>query len=96
MSVQSQIDRIKQNINNALTAISNYGVQIKDTDTSNELASRIDEIANVLQGFVKYTQQTLTDEQQAQARANIGAASLKESIKSIEIDEEGNIYSITE
>lgn len=96
MSVQSQINRIKQNINNALTVVSNYGVQIKDTDTSNELASRIAEIANVLQGFVKYTQQTLTNEQQAQARANIGAASLKESIKSIEIDEEGNIYSITE
>ena len=96
MSVQSQINRIKQNINNALTIVSAYGVQVQDTDTSNELASRIAEIANVLQGFVKYTQQTLTDEQQAQARANIGAASLKESIKSIEIDEEGNIYSITE
>lgn len=96
MSVQSQVNRIKQNINNALTTVSTYGVQIKDTDTSDELASRIAEIANVLQGFVKYTQQTLTDEQQAQARTNIGAASLKESIKSIEIDEEGNIYSITE
>lgn len=96
MSVQSQINRIKQNINNALTVISTYGVQIQDTDTSNELASRIAEIADVLQGFVKYTQQTLTDEQQTQARANIGAASLKELIKSIEIDEEGNIYSITE
>lgn len=96
MSVQSQVNRIKQNINNALTVISTYGVTIQDTDTSNELASRIAEITNVLQGFVKYTQQTLTDEQQAQARANIGAASLKESIKSIEIDEEGNIYSITE
>lgn len=96
MSVQSQINRIKQNINNALIIVSTYGVTIQDTDTSNELASRIAEIANVLQGFVKYTQQTLTDEQQAQVRANIGAASLKESIKSIEIDEEGNIYSITE
>lgn len=78
MSVQSQLNRIKQNINNALTMISTYGVQVQNTDTSNELASRIAEIANVLQGFVKYTQQTLTDIQKQQARENINAASLSD------------------
>lgn len=95
MSVQTEINRIKQNINNALDSVASYGVQIKATDTSNELATRIAQIADVLNGFIKYTQQTLTETQKAQARTNIGAASIEDSIKSIEIDEDGNIYSIT-
>lgn len=75
MSIQTEINRIKQNINNALDSVASYGVQIESTDTSNELATRIAQIANALDGFIKYTQQTLTEAQKAQARANIGAAS---------------------
>lgn len=73
MSVQNQINRIKQNISDSLDAVAAYGVPIQTTDSSNELAERIVQIANVLEGFVKYTQQTLTDVQKQQARANIGA-----------------------
>lgn len=73
MSVQTEINRIKQNISDSLDTIAAYGVLIQTTDSSNELPERIAQIANALEGFVKYTQQTLTDTQKQQARTNIGA-----------------------
>lgn len=71
MSVQSEINRISQNVSDSLDAVASYGVKVQSTDTSNELPARIAEIGN--QGFVKYTPQTLTDTQKQQARTNIGA-----------------------
>ena len=55
-------------------------------DTQDERIRQLDEENDV---FLRYTAQTLTDEQKAQARANIGAAEsgqTYESITTAEID----------
>lgn len=92
MSVQSEINRIKQNISDSLEAIAAYGVSVQSTDNSNTLASLIAKITETLTEFVKYTEQTLTEEQKLQARINIGAG----TVNNIEIDDDGNIYSVTQ
>lgn len=44
MSVQGEINRIQQNITNSFNEVSLYGVDIEDSDTSNELPLRISQI----------------------------------------------------
>ena len=70
MSVQTEIDRISQNVENTYTALEALGCDIPEAKTSNNLAPTAG-----TSKVVKYEAQTLTNEQKAQARTNIGAAS---------------------
>ena len=70
MSVQTEINRITQNIENTYAALEALGCDIPEAKTSDNLAPTAG-TAKV----VKYTEQTLTDAQKAQARTNIDAAS---------------------
>lgn len=68
MSIQSEIDRIEQNVANTYTALSDLGADMPTPKNSDNLAQTVGDVKAVL-----YMEQTLTEEQQAQARANIGA-----------------------
>lgn len=68
MSVQSQIDRIEQNVANTYSALEGVGADMPETRNSNNLPETVISIK-----AVRYDEQNLTPEQQAQARENIGA-----------------------
>lgn len=68
MSIQSEIDRIEQNIANTYTALSELGADMPTQQNSDNLPGTAESVKAVL-----YTAQTLTEEQKAQARSNIGA-----------------------
>lgn len=70
MSIQTEIDRINGNIADTYDTLSTLGAEMPAQQNSDNLAATAAGVAAVL-----YTQQTLTEEQQAQARENIGAAS---------------------
>lgn len=70
MSIQSEIDRIEQNIANTYTALSDLGADMPTEQNSDNLAQTVGTAKAVL-----YIEQTLSDEEQAQARENVGAAS---------------------
>lgn len=67
---QSELDRIVSNVAAAYTAAAEQGADIPAQQNTDNLAETIGAIKSV-----KFTAQTLTDAQQAQARKNIGAAS---------------------
>lgn len=68
MSVQSQIDRIGQNVANTYSVLSALGSDMPAAQTSDNLAATAGSAKAVL-----YSKQTLTDAQKAQARENISA-----------------------
>ena len=68
MSVQTEIDRINQNINNAYAALLALGADMPEEMTSDNLA-----IAAGSAKVLLYIAQTLSNDQKAQARNNIGA-----------------------
>ena len=68
MSVQTQIDRINQNVANTYAVLEAFGADIPSEQNSDNLATTAGTSKVVL-----YSEQTLTDEQKAQARQNIGA-----------------------
>ena len=70
MSVQSEIERIKQSITNAYAVLKALGCDIPEEQTSDNLAQTAG-----TSKVVKYEQQSLSDSQKSQARTNIGAAS---------------------
>jgi hypothetical protein len=70
MSVQTQIDRINQNVANTYAVLKALGADMPTEHNSDNLARTAGSAKTVL-----YSEQTLTDEQKAQARANIGALS---------------------
>lgn len=70
MSVQSQIDRINQNIKNTYNILQVLGVDMPNEQTSGNLAETAGSAKVVL-----HSEQNLTDDQKAQARKNIGAVS---------------------
>lgn len=70
MSIQSEIDRIEQNIANTYTALSDLGADMPTEQNSDNLAQTVGHVKAVL-----YIEQTLTEAQQDQARENVGAAS---------------------
>lgn len=45
-TIQSEIDRIKQNVSNAFTSLSNKGATIPTSQTSDNLASTIDSLGD--------------------------------------------------
>lgn len=70
MSIQSEAERIKANVAAAYAVAAELGAEMPDAQNSDNLAETVADAKAVL-----YTPQELTDEQQTQARANIGAAS---------------------
>lgn len=79
MSVQTQIDRLQQNVANTYSALSDMGATMPSDQNSDNLAATARTVPQTgggggsVEGAVLYTEQTLTDEQKAQARANIDA-----------------------
>lgn len=73
MSVQTQIDRINQNVANTYAVLSALGADMPNEQSSDNLATTAGTAKAVL-----HSKQTLTATQQAQARTNIGAASQEE------------------
>lgn len=72
MSVQTQIDRIGQNVANTYAVLSALGADMPTEQNTDNLAETAGSAKAVL-----YSEQTLTEEQQTQARENIGASPLK-------------------
>ena len=71
MSIQSEITRISTNVSDTLNAVSELGGTVASGAGSDDMATAVRSIANAV---VRYdTPQTLTDDQQEQARTNIGA-----------------------
>lgn len=70
MSVQTSADRIIQNVANTYAVLSALGADMPAEQNSDNLAETAGTTKAVL-----YSEQTLTDEQKAQARENIGAVS---------------------
>lgn len=68
MSVQTQIDRINQNVTNTYAVLEALGADMPAEQTSDNLAETAGSAKVVL-----YSKQTPTEEQRAQARANINA-----------------------
>lgn len=68
MSVKTEIDRLKQNVANAYAVLDAMGCDMPSEQNSDNLASTAG-----TSKVVRYDAQTLTDEQKAQARNNIGA-----------------------
>lgn len=73
MSVQSEMDRIKSNIQNTYSVLSDLGADVPSEPNSNNLAKAAEAVSAVL-----FKSQDLTSEQKQQARTNIGAASQTE------------------
>lgn len=73
MSVQSQIDRIEQNVANTYAVLAGLGADMPTEQNSDNLAETAGSTKAVL-----YSEQTLTDEQKAQVRNNIDAIGIDE------------------
>lgn len=80
MSVQSQIDRINENVVNTYSVLEGYGAEMPQTRNTANLPRTVANIKAVL-----YNAQTLTEAQKAQARQNIGAIATAEATDSVEI-----------
>lgn len=70
MSVESEIERIEQNVANTYAVLSALGADMPTEQNSDNLPTTAGSAKVVL-----YSEQTITEEQQTQARKNIGAAS---------------------
>lgn len=75
MSIQSEIDRISENVSNALQSVEAKGVSVPEGANSDNLPELINEIFVGYEDAVRYSAQSLNDEQKLQARKNIGAVS---------------------
>lgn len=69
MSVQTQIDRINQNVKDTYSVMAEAGADMPSEQNTNNMANTAASIKAVLYG----KEQTLTEAQKAQARQNIGA-----------------------
>lgn len=70
MSIQTEIDRIQNNVANTYAALEALGCDIPEEQNSDNLSATAGTSKVVL-----YTKQTLTEEQKAQVRENIGVLS---------------------
>lgn len=69
MSVQTEIDRITQNVENTYTVLEALGCDMPTEKTSDNLAQTAGTSKAVL-----FKEQSLTDAQKTQARTNIGVS----------------------
>lgn len=67
MSIESEITRIQENVTDTYSTLSELGADMPETQNTENLASTATTIKALL-----YTEQSLTEEQQLQARENIG------------------------
>lgn len=67
--MQNELDRIENNVNESLSAVSDAGIAVPSGATSDDLPGLISDIGKTV---VRVTEQTFTDEQKAQARENLG------------------------
>lgn len=81
MSVKSEMDRITQNVANTYAALEALGADMPQEQNSDNLSATAGTAKVVL-----YKEQTLTDTEKAQARANIGAAAEGEGGGSVQTD----------
>ena len=72
MSIQNEIDRIVENVANAYSVLDDVGADMPTVQNTDNLPETVISIKAVLYG----KEQALTEEQKAQARHNIGAASI--------------------
>ena len=68
MSIQTQIDRIVQNVSDTYSVLENMGATMPEEQNTDNLSNTAANITAVLYGKA----QRLTDEQKALAQANIG------------------------
>lgn len=68
MSIQSEIDRINQNVSDTYSTLSDLGADMPSTQSTDNLAETVAGVKAVLYGKA----QSLTDDQKQQARENIG------------------------
>ena len=87
MSIQSQIDRINENVANTYSLLDEVGADIPEIQNTNNLPDTVSSIKAVLYG----KEQVLTDEQKAQARENINAVSIEEVEELLGIEEEFSV-----
>ena len=80
MSVQSEIDRITGNVASTYNALESVGADMPNTQNTDNLPETVLTIKAVL-----YAEQTLSKEQQAQARENIGAITADDLGGTVEI-----------
>lgn len=73
MSIQGEINRINKNVADTYSALEGVGADMPSAQNTDNLPETVLTIK-----AVRYDGQTLADEQKAQARLNIGAASQKE------------------
>lgn len=69
MSVKTEIDRIKANVSSTYSVLESAGAEMPAEQSSDNLPGTAGSITAVLYGRA----QSLTEEQKAQARENIGA-----------------------
>lgn len=86
MSVQSQIDRITENVANTYDVLEGYGADMPQAKNTNNLSATAESIKAVLYG----KEQILSDDEKSQVRTNIGAQpagnyALKSEIPSVPV-----------
>ena len=80
MVAQSEVDRIKGNISNTYAVLEGYGAEMPQAMNTNNLPETVLSIKSV-----RYDEQTLTEEQKAQARENIGAATVEDVLDALPV-----------
>ena len=70
MSIQTEIDRINMGVTAAYNVLEGMGATMPEEQNVDNLAATI---SSICADSVRYSEQSLTDEQKAQARENIGA-----------------------
>ena len=80
MSVQTQIDRINENVANTYDVLEGYGAEMPQTRNTANLPQTAASVKAVL-----FNEQNLTEAQKAQARQNIGAISTAQATESVEV-----------
>lgn len=79
MSVQNELDRIETNIANTYAVAESLGAEMPENQNSDNLARTVADVK-----AIRYNEQTLTEAEKIQARANIGAASAEDVRKQSE------------
>lgn len=87
--VQTELERIESNVAAAYAAAAEQGADLPEAQNTENLAKTVESIKSV-----KFTEQALNEDQQAQARSNIGAAS-QADIKQLS-SEKVNVLDITQ
>lgn len=89
-NLETKINRVQGNVTYAMERIAARGVDVPATANSDDLGNLIDEIPTGSDTAVLYTPQTLSEDEQAQARDNIGAANADFFVRTANIFDKSN------